>query len=277
VVPAQKEPELQPVPPEPGVTEVRSRLLRFGMTGELAERIVQRVQLSGAKGAYAIDAAAKAIGKTIPVQRSPKRSGAPHVLVFVGPTGAGKTATLAKLGRRLGEGGRRVLLASLDPVGASALETVGGVQADIDRAEIPLVTIRGEGDLRRAMRRYSNLDAVLVDTPGLSPKGEQELDQLGRELARIAYRHRSDTYLVLSATASRAALGLAFRAYARMRPTATVITKLDEAPEPTVSVEESMRYRLPLVFLCDGQDLRSHIVRPTPDRLADLLLRGKVA
>ena len=269
--------EVRPAELEAGAADVRRRLMRSGASPQFADSVVRRVLLSEAKGAYAIDAAASIIGRAVPVMRSPKRTGAPRIIVFVGPTGAGKTATLAKLGRRIVEGGRGALFASLDPVGASALETVGGVDADVDRTEIPLVAIRHTTDLRRIVRRYSRVDAILLDTPGFSPREDQELDHLARELDRIADRQELDVYLVLPANASRSSLDLSIRAFSRLAPTAAVITKLDETDEPAVAIEEMLRIELPLAFLCNGQDVRGHVVRPTPDRLADLLLRGRMA
>ena len=262
---------------EPGAADARQRLVQFGATEEFADRIVARVLESGARGAYAIDAAARIIGQSVPVLRSPKVSGAPHVITFVGPTGAGKTSTLAKLGRRLVEAGRRVLFASLDPVGAGALERVGSVGTDVDRTEIPLVALHNGKELLRAVRRHYSSDVVLVDTPGLSPRGEAELDSLGREVQGTGRELVNDVYLVLPASASRSALNLACRAFARTRPVATVITKLDESSEPATAIEQSVRMRLPLAFLCDGQDVRLHLWRPTADRLADLMLRGRIA
>ncbi|MEW6073161.1 MAG: hypothetical protein AB1726_11305 [Planctomycetota bacterium] len=263
--------ELRPAELEAGAAEVRARLLRHGVSTAFADRVVRAVLESEARGAYAIDAAALAIGRLVPLAPSPKRSGAPHLIAFVGPTGAGKTSTLAKLGRRLAGAGRRVLYATLDPVGASALE------ADVDRTEVPLVALRGNDDLRRALRRSSAVDVVLVDTPGLSPRGEDELDRLAQELPRLGRDRPSDVYLVLPAPASRSALGIALLAYARMRPTAAVVTKLDESSEPATAIEEAVHMRLPLAFLCDGQDVRAHLARPSPDRLADLFLRGRLA
>jgi flagellar biosynthesis protein FlhF len=271
-----REVEMHPARLEPGAADVRQRLLRSGLSASLADRVVRRVMLSGARGAFAIDAAAEVIGRCFPVRKSPKLSQGPHQLVFVGPTGGGKTATLAKLGRALVENKRKVLFASLDSIGASALETVGGVGADVDRSEIPLVVLRRATDLRRVLRRSPKVEAVLIDTPGISPRDDAELNLLAAELSRIESKGSTEIYLVLPAGASRSSLELTVRAFSRMAPTAAVITKLDETSEPGTAVEIALRAHLPLAFLCDGQDVRAHVMRPTPDRLADLMLRGKL-
>lgn len=265
---------------EPGARDVRDRLIANGASLSFTSFVVRKVRASGARGAYAIDVAANAIGRAVPIMPSPRRQrargAAPHVFAFVGPTGAGKTTTLAKLGRRLSAAGRKVVFASMDPVGMSALERVGGVATDVDRAEIPLVAVHGVNDLKPLLRKSADVEVVLLDTPGLSPRDEQELDHLAREIDRVGSgRARLDVFLVLPATRSRAALALACRSFARTAPTACVLTKLDETDEPAAALEEVLRARLRVAFLCDGQDARAHIARPTPDSVADLCLRGR--
>ena len=263
---------------EPGAREVWNRLARHGASEHLAERVVRAVLRSGASGAWALDAAAHTLGAAFPILPSPKRKkGAreKHFLIFAGPTGAGKTSTLAKLGRRLSEAGRRVLYASLDSAGASGLERVGGIEADIDRAELPLVAVRGASDLSRSLRRYPDAEVVLLDTPGYSARDEQGLDRLASELGRIADIGPLQVYLVLPATKSRAATELVCAAFRRLAPSGCVLTKLDETDEPLTSLETVTRARLPIAFLADGMDTRGHLHRPSADRFADLALRGR--
>ena len=262
---------------EPGARDVRDRLLRHGASLEFASRVVRTVLRSGSQGTWAIDAAAGVIGESIRIQPSPRRprgARTPHFFVFVGPTGAGKTTTLAKLGRRLAEAGRNVVYASLDAAGTSALERVGGTEADVDRIELPLVSVRSAADLTKSLRRHPSTEVVLLDTPGLSPRDSERLQVLAREIDRVGTLGATDVYLVLPATKSRSAVRLACEAFERLEPTACVLTKLDETDEPTTLLEAVSRAKLPVAFLSDGLDTRGHLVRPTPDRFADLALRG---
>jgi len=258
---------------EPGARDVRDRLLEHGASIAFTAAVVRAVQRSGARGAFAIDAAAGSLRQAFPILPSPRRrrgSREKHLFAFVGPTGAGKTTTLAKLGRRLIEHGREVLFASLDSAGTSA------ILADIDRAEVPIVSVRNAADLAKEMRRHPAADVVLLDTPGLSPRDEPGVDGLAREIDRAGGQGRLDVYLVLPATKSPAAVGLVCETFARMAPAACVLTKLDETNEPLAVLEVLGRANLPLAFLCDGLDTRGHLVRPTSDRLADLALRGRI-
>lgn len=265
---------------EPGTRDVARRMLDHGTSAEFVRLVLSEVVREGARGAYAIDAAAAMLAKALPILPSPKRP-RPHARVplfaFVGPTGVGKTTTLVKLGRKLREAGRKVLFASLDPLSVESLERVGGLESDIDRGEIPLAPVRTADDLRRLLRRAGSVDTVLLDTPGLSPREEQRLDELVRDLARCAAPCEMSTLLVLSAAASRGALRLSTRAFAGFRADGAVLTKLDETDEPGAACEALVRAGLAVAFLCDGQDARAHLLRPTGEALSDLVLRGHLA
>jgi flagellar biosynthesis protein FlhF len=199
------------------------------------------------------------------------------LFAFVGPAGAGKTTALVKLGRRLRQAGRRVLFASLDPLSLATLERVGTLADDQDRGELPLVPLRAADDLKRQLRRAGTVDTVLLDTPGLSPREEGRLDELAREHARVAAPCELTTLLVLSAASGRGALRLVTRAFAPFRADGAVLTKLDETDEPGAAFEALVRARLAAAFLCDGQDARAHLLRPSAETLSDLVLRGRLA
>ena len=262
---------------EPGVRDVRDRLLRHGASRDMTTAVVRAVLRREARGAWAIDAAADILGRALPILPSPKlkrEATQPHVIAFVGPTGAGKTTTLAKLGRRLEGAGRRVLYASLDAVGAGELERLSRVDADVDRTEVPIVALRSASDLAALVDEESP-DIVLVDTPGLSPRDTDGLAELEHELRELPEIGTVDVFLALSATTSRAAVRLARSAFVRIGPTACVLTKLDETDEPAAILEEVGRDSLAIAFLCDGADVLGNLVRPTSDRLADLVLVGR--
>jgi len=272
--------ELVGVALETGARDVARRMLAHGASSELVRAVLAEVARQDARGAFAIDAAAEVLARAVPILPSPRRPDARArvpLFAFVGPAGAGKTIALAKLGRHMRAGGRRVAFASLDPLSLSALDRVGGLSHDIDRAEVPLELVRAPEDLRRLARGSGRLDAVLLDTPGLSPRDEAGIDLLARELAHCTVAFERRTLLVLSAASSRGALRLATRAFAPFRADGAVLTKLDETDEPGAAVEALVRAALPAAFLCDGPDARAHLVRASGAALADLVLRGRLA
>ncbi len=265
---------------EPGTRDVARRMLEHGASSEFVRLIVTEVLRERAGGAHAIDVAAAVLARAVPILPSPKRPRRHErvpLFAFVGPTGVGKTTALVKLGRKLREAGRRVVFASLDPVALGSLERVNDLAHDVDRGEIPLALVRTGEDLKKCLRRAGAVDTVLLDTPGLSPREEERVDELARELVRCAAPCELTTLLVLSAAAGRGALRLTTRAFASFRPDAAVLTKLDETDEPAAAYEALVRARLAAAFLCDGQDARAHLLRASGEALSDLVLRGRLA
>ncbi|HVS19695.1 MAG TPA: hypothetical protein VMT18_13910, partial [Planctomycetota bacterium] len=266
---------------DPGLRDVRRLLERTGTSSACIERTLRAVEQSGASGAFAIDAAAAALGRSVASAPSPRTRGpeaAAHVLAFVGPTGVGKTTTLAKLAARLVRAGRRVALVAMDggSVGARAqLDAYGRL------LQAPVRHATGADDLARAVGESRGVDLVLIDTSGRSPRDVEAVRGLARELAgpreRDARAPELDVYLTLPATSGRAALDEALLGFGAARPTALVLTKLDETAQPAPALEFAADSGLPVAFLCDGAEVAGHLHRTAPERVADLFLRGRIA
>ena len=258
---------------EPGLAEVRRRLESSGSSRALVDRVVAAVRRSGAEGAFAIDEAARIAGRIFRPCAPPRGTRATHVVCLVGPTGVGKTTTLAKLGLRLRESGRPLALATLDTYRVGAVDQL---QTYADLLEVPLhVVPRGKG-LGRVLERERPGGVVLVDTTGRPPRDTRSLAQLAAVLRKIPAAVQLHPYLVLAATTEAAAFDEATRAYALFGPTGLVLTKLDESPRPGAALERALLTRLGFAFLCDGQDVTAHLHPPHPDAFADLLLTGKI-
>jgi flagellar biosynthesis protein FlhF len=261
----------------PALPDLERVLRRSGCSDELIARTVRQVSATGARGAYAFDAAAKLLGDSVPVAASPKLSKTtprPLVLAFVGAAGVGKTTTVAKLAVRLARAGRRVGLVTLDArrPGASALlaSIAEPMQATLDVA----TDARG---LRSALDRARARDVVLVDTSGTAADDVAALRELRTALEDERRGDALTSYLVLGATASPTAMHEVARAFGDVRARGVVITKLDETRAPAAALEFSAEVALALAFLCDGREIGSHLHRPEPDRIADLFLRGRLS
>ena len=264
-----------------GLRDLARRLVLHGCSPRFAREIALEVQASGARGTAAIDAGAEAIGRRIALAKlpkvGPKKGRAPHVVAFVGPTGAGKTTTLAKLAVRLAQARRSVSIVSLDDgrVGALAeLEAYGAL------LEVQVEAAGDAAELGAALARRRQSQVVLVDTAGQRPGDADEIQALATALGRAARGLEGaalETYLVLSATTQSADHAAALRAFAPLRPTAGVATKLDETARPGGVLEALARAELGLAFLSASRDAAGALVRPSADQIADLLLRGRLA
>lgn len=264
-----------------GFDDVERALVRSGCSREWIDAALAHVEQSGARGAYALDAAAAWVGSRVSVAPSPRlpargaaTNNQPCVLAFVGPTGVGKTTTLAKIASRMARVGRRVALVSMDTQRPGAVEQLA---AHAQAMQAPLQVAANGADLARLLALSGGWDCVLIDTTGRSPRDAQALAELASSLAQAPAGASLSTYLVLSAGASAAALAEAQRGFAATKPDAWIVTKLDETRAPAPVLEAAARAKAPLAFLCDGAEIDAHLERASPERFADLFLRGRLA
>ncbi|MGI9472221.1 MAG: flagellar biosynthesis protein FlhF, partial [Rubripirellula sp.] len=169
------------------------------------------------------------VGSPIRTQPGDRR-----IVALVGPTGVGKTTTVAKLaaGFRI-EARRRVGLLTIDTFRIAAVQQL---KAYAEIMDLPMEVVEKPEQMQPALEQLGDVDLVLIDTAGRSPKSDARIDQLV-ELLRSA--QPDETHLVLSATSSAAAVRLAIEGFAPIRPTAAILTKLDETPH-TASVLSSI-------------------------------------
>jgi flagellar biosynthesis GTPase FlhF len=258
---------------EPALREVRRRMKQHGCSSEWVEALCGSLVGGPGEAQHPIDAAARLIPGDFKLAPAPRPGSEGAAIALVGPTGVGKTTTLAKLAERLSRSGRRVVLASLDRFRAGAFDQL---RAFAERLELPFIEL-GQGPERLSeLAQLGPRDVLLVDTTGRSPKDRAALAELADELERLGRGPSLAVYLVQSAAASRAALLEAHRAFASLEPSGLVITKLDESGEPGQVLDYARLARLPLAFLCDGQELGRHLHRPRAEQLADLVLRGRL-
>ena len=175
------------------------------------------------------------------------------MIALVGPTGVGKTTTIAKLAARavVRHGANNVALVSTDHyrIGAAAqLEHYGRLLG------VRVYPADDAASLRQVLEMLKGKHTVLIDTAGVSgtdPRLEQQMDVLN-EVAHsdgIALR----TSLVLTANAQAQSLEEAVRAYMPLEPASVVFTKLDEAPSLGGALSVLIRHKLPLDYTTDGQ------------------------
>ena len=259
---------------ERGTSDVQRRLERSHVSVEWSERALAAVHAKQALGTFAIDAAASELSRMVRVAASPRADGRMRSLAFVGPTGVGKTTTLAKLAARLVRAGRRVALVSTDSYRVGAIEQLAAYG---ELLQAPVRMARDGDELAAIAAESGNVDVLLIDTTGRSPNDAAALERLARGLESARARAQLETYLVLAASASREALIAAADSFALARPTAAILTKLDETRAPGPAVEIGSSCGGGLLFLCDGQALSAHLERASADACADLLLRGRLA
>jgi flagellar biosynthesis protein FlhF len=200
-----------------------------------------------------------------PIHRS-KASG-PHVVALIGPTGVGKTTTLAKLAANLKlRENRRVGFITLDTYRIAAIDQLKKY-ADILGA--PLRVVATSEELVAAVRSMQDCEYVLIDTAGRSPRDALKLIELKGMLAVV---NPDEVHLVLSSTASQKCVELAVAKFSEVRVDKIIFTKIDEAAHVGVVLNVINKVNKSLSYVTTGQNVPDDIEVGEPKRLAELIL-----
>lgn len=199
------------------------------------------------------------------VRRNP-RSRHPLKIALVGPTGAGKTTTIAKLiGHPRIFGTKAVGLLSLDTYRIGAVEQLR-TYADI--AHVPLEVVYETADVQRCFHRLADLDVVLIDTPGRGPRSRRDRDEVDRWFRLIA---PDEVHLTLPAGLQRQLVAATVKQYLdRSSVTHLLATKLDEMWSDWNVFELAAELHVPMRWVTDGQEVPADIRGASPRLLAAL-------
>lgn len=202
---------------------------------------------------------------------TPRAKGKPFTLALVGPTGVGKTTTVAKLAATFKlRQKKNVGLITIDTYRIAAVDQLK-TYADI--IGLPLRVVTSPQEMKQAVSNFAGCDTVLIDTAGRSQRDDEKIDHLGQfmEVARPDQIH-----LVLSSTCSQKVMMEAADRFMKVRYDRIIFTKLDEAVSFGVLLNVVRKVNKQLSFLTTGQEVPHQIEPASSDRVADLILGGKV-
>jgi len=248
---------------DPASRAAAAQLTAAGLTEEFADEIVASLPGRSRRGASLLSLRA-ALAERLSALAAPDDSYAP-VEVFVGPPGAGKTTTIAKIAaQERARRGQSLALIAADGFRIGAVEQLRAYAQIIGS---PFRIARTGDDLKRALRGGTRTP-MLVDTAGRSPS-----DETARELFRILGARRDvRTHLVLPADTPPASARRIFAAYDDARPTRVVLTKVDEAESLSPLVGLLREWQLPISYLGIGQRVPEDLNRATAQLLAESVL-----
>ncbi len=187
-------------------------------------------------------------------------------VALVGPTGVGKTTTIAKLaGQYRHAGGLTVALLSLDTYRIGAMAQMR-IYADL--LGLPLSVVRTPAEVRAALAAERGADLLLVDTTGRSPYQAEEIGTTRRLLREIP---GLEVHLVVSATTKGADLEEILRRFRPLQYRRVLVTKLDEARTSGPLLGLALRRALVISYLGTGQEVPGDLEAATPRRLASLV------
>lgn len=193
--------------------------------------------------------------------------GRPAVHVLVGPTGVGKTTTIAKLAAKcvLGQR-RRTALITLDTFRVAGVEQLREYAGLLG---VELTVAFSAGELQRHLERFADFDCIFVDTPGRSPFDVEGLADVQAGLGTPVGCHM---ILTVGANVPRDDVPVLVKAYAPFKPDAVIVTKVDEACTCDGLTRLVDITGLPVCYVTNGQRVPEDIIEAGSRQLAALVL-----
>jgi len=247
----------------PAAAETYARLASRGVEPALAEELVRQ-----AMSARPLEALTQAVRDLVEERllpcRAPWLHGERHVVALVGPTGVGKTTTLAKIAARaILETRKKVALLTLDVYRIGAQEQLARYGEIMN---VPVLVARDRAELARAVERVRDADLVLVDTAGRSSP-----EDVARQAELVRTVPGALLHLVVSAAAGPQQLAAVGDAWRSLRPDRLVFTKVDEAAGPGAVLSAAVRVGRPIACIADGQRVPEDLHAANGRQLVDLV------
>jgi len=262
--------------PHPAYEEVYSSLVSQGIDQELAYQLVDGARLadkpeSTPKKMIITSRVLCSLGNRIRVADdliASRTENRVAIMAFLGPTGVGKTTTLAKLAAQAVLGSRlKVGLITLDTYRIAAVEQLKTYAEIIG---VPTRVVETLAEMEAAITEFRNKDLVLIDTAGRSLREIHSQRELAGFLAQSASIQKA---LVVSATTKQADLAEIIETYKIFNHDCLILTKLDETRVYTPLINELVRTGSPVAYVTIGQNVPKDILRPSARKMAKLALQ----
>ena len=189
------------------------------------------------------------------------------VISFIGPTGVGKTTTLAKVAAEFAlEKDKKVALLTADTYRIAAVEQLRTYSNIID---IPFAVCYSSSKLEHMVKKqFSECDLILIDTPGSSWKNDLQIGQLKEYTDR---EFIDEVHLLLSLNTKSSDLENIINTFNPLKPDKIILTKLDETTSYGDIINIKENYQLPYSYLTNGQDVPDDILTAESENIFQYL------
>lgn len=207
-----------------------------------------------------------------PVEITPAENG-PKVVFFIGPTGVGKTTTIAKIASRFSvEQGKKVALLTTDTYRIAAAEQLRTYANILD---VPFRVIYSREEVENALRDFKDCDFILVDTAGHSHQNKEQKEAMREFILSVDGKAEKEVFLVLSATTKYRDMVSIADSYSEISGYRLIFTKLDETTTLGNLLNLKLYTGAALSYVTYGQNVPDDIEVFNPQKTVKQLLGGR--
>lgn len=261
-------------PDKVGFSEAAQKLYQHLLSHEVQEEVAQKLSqschelISGEPPLSLQEAMNVCIEELISTSGGLNIAKRPAVVAFVGPTGVGKTTTIAKLAAHYHlKENQKISLITVDTYRIAAIEQLKTYATYIG---VPLEVALTPQEMHQSVRKYKNCDLILIDTPGRSQKDSLKIQELAMLLSAA---QPTEVHLLLNVTTEHRILWDIVRGFKALFPNRLLFTKLDESISFGHILNMSVAFGKPISYLTTGQDVPDDIQLATIERITECLLR----
>lgn len=189
------------------------------------------------------------------------------IVQLIGPTGVGKTTTLAKLAAHsLMEQHKKVGFITIDTYRIAAIDQLKTYARIL---EVPFEVAYSLEDYKQAVQKLSHLDLIFVDTAGRNFREENYVTELTKYITAL---DNTEVFLVTSLTAKHANIQFAYEQFAHIPNKKLIFTKIDETRQYGSLLNIGSKEHVDLAYITNGQDVPHDIIQPEASMLSDYIM-----